>query len=109
MPRPGVLAAPACSRPSTSGQPDEHVLRLLREAAALVDAEVVAGQLERELRGVRDGDASPGPCQAVRTPKNSHERRHLARRAEAADLRDVDADEVDQPVRDERHVLVLRC
>src|SRR4029450_5594418 len=37
------------------GTADEHVLRLLREAPPFVDAEVVARQLEGELRGVGDG------------------------------------------------------
>ena len=36
------------------------------------------------------------------------ERRDLARRRQAADLRDVDADEVDQPFGNERQVLLHR-
>ena len=35
------------------------------------------------------------------------ERGHLPRHAQAADLRDVDPDEVDQPLGDQRHVLLL--
>ena len=53
------------------------------------------------------GETSPGPCQAVRTPKNSQSAASLRARRQAADVRDVDADEVDQAVADQRHVLVL--
>ena len=56
----------------------------------------------RDRRGV--AGAVPGGADA----EELAERRHLARRAQAADLRDVDADEVDQPLGDERHVFVLR-
>src|SRR5262245_21230343 len=40
--------------------------------------------------------------------KEFRERLHLARGTQSADLRDVDADEVYQPVFDQRHVFVLR-
>ena len=42
----------------------------------------------------------------MRTPKNSESA--CTRRTQSANLRDVDADEVYQPVFDQRHVFVLR-
>ena len=57
--------------------------------------------LERRVSGVPLG---PG---LLRELVELGERRELARRGDPADVRDVDPDEVDQPVSDERHVLRL--
>jgi hypothetical protein len=52
------------------------------------------------------GETLPGPCQAVRTLKNSQQGGDLARHVQAADRRDVDPDEVDEPLRDKEDPLV---
>src|SRR5213080_4025954 len=74
----------------------EDVLRLRRKAAALVDAEVVARELQRQLRGVRDRRCVTGPVPGRADAEVLAERRDLARRTQPADLRDVDADEINQ-------------
>ena len=90
------------------GAAGEDGAGLGREDVALVDAEIVAGQLERELGGVRDRRGVAGAVPGGLHAEELAERRHLARRAQPADLRDVDADEVDQPAGDQRQVFLLR-
>ncbi len=88
------------------GRAPEHLACPLGKRAAFVDAEVVRGQLERELRCVRDRRGVAGAVPSRAHAEELRQRRHLARRREAADLRDVNADEVDQPLGDQRQVLV---
>jgi len=73
-----------------------------------VNAKVVAGEFERELRGVRDWRSIAGavPCRA--DAEEFRERLNLARRTQASDLRNVDAYEIDQPVLDQWDVFMLR-
>ena len=48
------------------------------------------------------GETSPGPCQAVLTPMDFRHGGDLAHGRQAAGLRDVDADVIDQPAGDQR-------
>src|SRR5947209_1224516 len=90
------------------GAPNEDVPRLQREAAALVDAEVVTRQLQGQLRGVRDRRRVARSVPRGANAEVLTQRGHLARRAQPTDLRQVNADEIDQAIPDERDVLVLR-
>ena len=89
------------------GAAGEDRARLGRKDAPFVDAEVVAGQLERQPGGVPDRRAVAGSVPGGLHAEEFAERGHLPRHAQAADLRDVDADEVDQPLGDQRHVFLL--
>ena len=82
--------------------------RLGRENIPLVDAEVVARQLESESGCVsQGGDVSRTMPRRFDAEKFA-ERRHLSRHRQAADLRDVNPDKVDQAVCDQGHILMLR-
>src|SRR5262249_49690911 len=70
----------------------------LGEDAALVDAEIVAGQLQRQAGRVADGRDVAGAVPGRLHAEELGEGRHLPRHAQPADLRDVDADEVDQAI-----------
>src|SRR5262245_56259254 len=84
------------------GTAPENLLRVLRETGAFVNAEVVAGEFEGQLRRVRHGRgvarAMPGGANAEVFAQS----RDLARRTQTTDLRDMDADEINQPVFDQR-------
>ena len=73
----------------------------------LLDPEVVAGQVKLQVGRVPDGRhvarAVPGGPHA----EELAERCQLARHTQPADIRDVHADEVDQPIADQRHVFGL--
>src|SRR4029434_7244275 len=90
------------------GAAGENLLRILREDVALVNAKVIAGQFERELRGVRDGRSVAGAVPGRADAEELRERLNLARRAESPDLRDMNAYEIDQPVFNQRDVFMLR-
>src|SRR5262249_54408564 len=80
----------------------EDLLRVLRETGAFVNTEVIAGEFERQLRRVRHGRSV---ARAVPSGANAEvfaQSRDLASRTQTADLRDVDADEINQPVFDQR-------
>src|SRR6266545_823739 len=87
---------------------NEDLLRVLLEDRALVDAEVVAGQFERKLRRMSHGRSVAGAVPGRADAEELRERLNLARRTESSDLRNVDSDEVYQPVFDQRHVFMLR-
>src|SRR5262245_44975202 len=75
-------------------------LRPLRKEIRLLDAEVVAGQIELQIRRVRYrrgiARSMPGRAHA----KVLTQRRQLPRRAQSADIGKMDPDEIDQPVLD---------
>ena len=85
-----------------SGAPFEYLRGNAADQAPLLDAEVVAGEIEMELSGVADwrnvAGAVPGGLHAERLC----EQRDFARHADAADLRDMTADEIDQAAGNER-------
>src|SRR5204863_35720 len=62
----------------------KHVPRVRSEPGALVDAEVVAGQLQGELRGVADRRGVAGPVPGRADAEELAERRHLSRHAQTA-------------------------
>ena len=74
--------------------------------SGLLDAEVRPGEIELQVGGVPDrrdiSRAVPGRAH----PEELAEGGQLAGRGDPADVGDVDADEVDQPVLDQRQVLV---
>jgi len=59
-------------------------------------------QIQLQVGGVTDGDTSPGPCQAVRHAEELAERPSIAGHAQSTNVEDVDANEVDEPVADQR-------
>src|SRR5881394_4196379 len=85
----------------------KYVLRLFGETAAFMDAEVVTHQLERQLRGVRQRRRVTWSVPGGTDTEKLAQRGDLARRTQTADLRNVDADEINQPLFDEGHVFVL--
>ena len=60
-----------------------------------------------QARGMPDGRDVPRPVPGGAHAKKLAKRRHLPRRAQAADLRDVDPDEIDQAAGDQREILLL--
>ena len=64
-------------------------------------------QVEVQVRGVADRRDVAGAVPGRAHPEELAEDAQLARRRQPANVRDVDADEVDQAVADQRHVLVL--
>ena len=105
MPRPGRSLRPhvAVADFRAAG---EDLAGFRAEVRLFLDAEVVAGQVERHIGGVSDRGNVAGPCQAVRTPKNRRAPPASGPGSRPPILGDVDADKVDQAVFDQRHVLL---
>ena len=84
----------------------EDLLSRLIERRILLDAEVVADQVERDVGGVANGGniggAVPGRAHAERLGK----RGDLAGGREAPGLRQVHADVIDETIRDQRDPFV---
>ena len=70
MPRPGRSFAHIIAV-ADLGRAGEDLLRALAEEVRLLDAEVWQARSRCRLAACPTGETSPGPCQAVRTPKNS--------------------------------------
>src|SRR5262249_57267062 len=68
----------------------EDLLCVLREPGAFVNAEVVAGEFERQLRRVRHWRSVAGAVPGGANAEVFAQSRDLARRTQTADLRDVD-------------------
>jgi hypothetical protein len=80
----------------------KNFLCLLIESSPLLDAEVVAGYIEREIDGVshRRNVSRPMPCGSHAKLLGQHS--DFARGSEAAGLRHVDAYVIDEPFRNQR-------
>src|SRR5206468_1355290 len=85
----------------------EYLARFRWKDVAFVDAKVIAGQLQCKTGGVAYRRAVPGTVPGGLHSEELAQGGHLARHAQTADLRDVDADVVDQSVCNQGDILVL--
>src|SRR5690349_1519766 len=85
----------------------EHFARSLAELVLLLDAEVVAGQIQLQVHRVADRRDVAGTVPGSPHAKELAQRRELASHAQSADIRNVDSDEIDESLFDERHILRL--
>jgi len=85
----------------------ENLARGLREDVLFLNPEVVARQVERQIRRVADRRDVAWPVPGRSDPEELAEGGELPADAQPADVRQVDSDEVDQPIPDQRNVLRL--
>src|SRR4051794_27218481 len=84
----------------------ENVLLGLREFAGLLNAEVGHSQVEMHVGRMADGRNVAGTMPRRPHGEQLAHRGHLAGRRQSADLRKVNANEINQPPRDEIHPLM---
>src|SRR5262245_7374047 len=80
----------------------EDLPRPLREAMAVLDPEIRHGEVEMQIGRVPDRRDVAGTVPGGAHPKELAQRGELAGRGDAADVREMDPDEVDQPLLDQR-------
>src|SRR5919202_2093611 len=104
--QPGLLVRPQHAVPNL-GTTREDLARPLAEDMLLLDTEVVTGQVELQVGRVPNRRHVAGAVPRRAHAEELAQRRQLPGHAQTTDVRDVHADEVDQPIADQRHVFGL--
>src|SRR5690606_27658601 len=91
------IVAPEGSGPQL-GRTGKHLPRSIADERELLDAEVAAAQVERQIRGVANRRHVARPVPRGPYPEKLAECCQLSGRGQPPDVRDMDPDEIDQAV-----------